>query len=231
MSLGPRLTALDVLNAHARLEEQLEARSSRGGRRRERVSCGVCQDPGEAVALKLPASVKSALPALQRMSFSTWQRTLRALQTPHCKSCGTFCHDAPPKTQKLLKCECCKGLVASDATLCMTCGTTTIFSSPGSILPTKVPELQRCFCCGNAMAANADICLRCGGPNQRTLFGNRISLTLETEPCLGCQERNSVAAPFCIHCGHSTTPCAGLNIPAATSASNGYTSSSLFVFS
>ncbi|CAE7607047.1 unnamed protein product [Symbiodinium sp. CCMP2592] len=116
------LERVTQLQAEVRQRALRERRSGRLETRKG-VQCAQCGSAGEPTSLELDDDFS----ALDALALTPWTRTLSALRTPHCRSCGTFRHHLPrgpnswfhsEHTETISPCVCCRQPVAFDATLC-----------------------------------------------------------------------------------------------------------------
>lgn len=177
--------------------------------------CQRCGVRGNPEAVPYPAGLRSC----GFVPVTSWACALHALETPHCQSCGSTT-PVPPKSRlgsardmahrkvfgrvTLSPCFCCSRQCASDAMICVQCGTT---SPRGGLLVN--PQLQRCARCGALVASDAGLCQSCGTANFRpaSLFSPG-PLDLRLVGCPKCGREIAADALLCVHCGSAwPSPC------------------------
>jgi len=201
-----------VENLEVEHERARKIREEAGVQKSEAPSCQRCGSTSPAEMVPCPGDLSRSCGAPLRLT--AWSTGLRALQTPHCPSCGTVTY-APmsgvlQQAQDLARwavrwnvtlapCACCSATIASDAIICPRCGTT---SPRGGFV--VQPRLQRCARCGAQVASDAGLCICCGtdafrpagiftrGPKDISLLG-----------CTACGRLISADALLCVHCGAS----------------------------
>lgn len=179
--------------------------------------CQRCFGEEGGTALPLPRN----LPGCSGVNAgSSWATMVRALRTPHCGRCGSISFsddrgsfgamrrivlDAVASTTTVFNvalrpCSCCYAEVASDAIICVRCGTT---SPRGGYVVT--PSLERCQRCGVLVASDAGACFGCSTQNFRrsqsffSLWPAAVDLRLFE--CPNCSHLLSSDALLCVHCG------------------------------
>lgn len=197
----------------ARQRDLVEALESDWSRRLEKApaeqtpKCQRCGVRGHPSTAPRRASLRSCGP-----SVTSWACAIRALETPHCPSCGSTT-PCPPHNSlacardvarrrflgrvTMMPCMCCGRHLASDAIVCVQCGTT---SPRGGFL--VQPQLQRCARCGALVASDAGLCTSCGTANFRPagLFSAGPS-DLRLVGCPECGREIAADALLCVHCG------------------------------
>mmetsp|Transcript_21781 Transcript_21781/g.49577 ORF Transcript_21781/g.49577 Transcript_21781/m.49577 type:complete len:299 (+) Transcript_21781:55-951(+) len=148
--------------------------------------------------------------------LTSWGYSLLALRTPHCRSCCSITFDGSIGPVRALAmrvalggglvwdvtiepCVSCRTALASDAMVCLHCGTT---SPRGAFL--QQPKLQRCARCGARVACDAGLCLDCGTRNFRPAgFFSAGPSDLRMLECPSCGHDLAADAYLCVHCGAS----------------------------
>mmetsp|Transcript_7992 Transcript_7992/g.17813 ORF Transcript_7992/g.17813 Transcript_7992/m.17813 type:complete len:309 (+) Transcript_7992:64-990(+) len=173
--------------------------------------CQHCGTEGPPVSVQCPLDLPRS-DGLGR--FTSWGFCLRALRTPHCRSCCSVTplagrgpiHSLVDRVALgaplawevcILPCVCCSKPLASDAMACFHCGT----SLPrGGLL--QHGKLQRCARCGAGVARDAGLCLTCGTSNFRPAgFFSAGPADIRLLDCPSCGHALSADAYLCVHCG------------------------------